>query len=184
MTPADSLPADRILDAAREVFARAPYHRTPSLLDRLRLPRIEIDRELALLIAGFLLAILVALVLARLLAQARGVGGAGTTARRAGAAADPWRVFADHVASARWEAAAHALYAALIIGLGRDGALDPHPAKTPGDYARELRSTAPRRHGAFLRFVGRWERAVYGAAGIGPDTIESLRVDADALTSG
>lgn len=183
MQAADSLTSERILEAARDVFAAAPYQRTRSLLDRIRLPRIELDPQTTMLVIAFVFATMVAIVIARLLVRHDGFAMAragGVPMARPGR--DPWAAVADLIASSRWEAAAHALYAAVIASLGREGALDPHPAKTPGDYAREIRSAAPARHPAFLRFVDRWERAVYGTGPVGAETVDSLRADAAAIS--
>lgn len=71
-------------------------------------------------------------------------------ARRAGTrgadavASAPWRAADAAIAAGDWEGATHLLYAAVIDALAARGLVRPHPSRTPGDYARELRARARR----------------------------------------
>jgi Domain of unknown function (DUF4129) len=87
-----------------------------------------------------------------------------TTRRAAGAAADdPWRIAAALAADGDFTAAAHALYAALLARLALRERIARHPAKTAGDYARELRALGSRAHAPFRQFARDYDRVVYGA---------------------
>lgn len=112
----------------------------------------------ALVVAGMVIAV-------RLLVSAAG----SWRARERGAAAVPpgdapvekptraseWEALARRAAGeGRWREAALALYQALLFRLHEGGSLRYDPAKTPGDYRRELRrrgGDAPRVLDAFLR---------------------------------
>lgn len=61
-----------------------------------------------------------------------------------------------------YAAAAHALYAAVILRLAADRRVRPHPSKTVGDYWRELRLVADPNSGAYRAFAGTYESVVYG----------------------
>jgi hypothetical protein len=65
-------------------------------------------------------------------------------------------------AAGDFTAAAHALYAALLARLAQRERLTRHPAKTAGDYARDLRALGSRAHAPFRRFARDYDRVVYG----------------------
>lgn len=71
-------------------------------------------------------------------------------------------------------AAAHLLYRALLMRLAGRERLRLHPAKTSGDYARELRSRNSKVAAPFREFSRLYERAVYGSADVNPAMWEQL----------
>ena len=88
---------------------------------------------------------------------------------------DPW-ASADHMASAgRYEEAAHALYRGVILSIGRTERLRLDPARTSGDYARELRRRNAASLGPFRAFTHRFDVAVYGHGRPDATAIAQLR---------
>jgi len=92
--------------------------------------------------------------------------------------------------AADWEAAARraaaegrlreaslALYNALVLRLDARGALRFDPAKTPGDYRREVRAN-PEVARPFAAFVRGFEPVVFGGRALDPDGYERLRAAA------
>ena len=115
---------------------------------------------------GLALAVLiVAFVVLRVMLAARARDGSGERAAERGGSAqvdDPW-LSADVLASVgRYEDAAHALYRGVILSLGRLERLRLDPARTSGDYARELRRRSSRSFAPFRAFTGRFDVVVYG----------------------
>ena len=105
---------------------------------------------------------------ARLAADAG--GGAGITAHR-----DPWIVAQQEAARGNFTDAAHALYLALLEALARRGQLRLHPAKTIGDYVRELRGKSSSFFERFREFARSYERVVYGLGTCDRERFERLR---------
>jgi hypothetical protein len=110
--------------------------------------------------------LLVVLIVARIVLQARARrefwAGERADARR-GRAVDPW-VEAERLAGAgAYLDAAHHLCAALLAASARRGEVTLHPAKTTGDYAREMRRRGAASERAFQRFRTRYDRVVYDA---------------------
>ena len=131
-------------------------------------------RSLAL---GFAVLIAAFVVLRLMLAaRARDAGGERVVARGTSAQGDdPW-VSADLLASAgRFEDAAHALYRGVILALGRMERLRLDPARTSGDYARELRRRRATSFGAFRAFTSRFDVVVYGHGQPDATAIAQLR---------
>jgi hypothetical protein len=108
----------------------------------------------------------IALVVARLayLLWARRPARAGWNGHRAGsvAAGDPWRRARAEADAGRHTEAAHLLYAALLQWLAATERLKLHPAKTVGDYSRELRARSSGALGGFRDFARSYETVVYG----------------------
>lgn len=78
-------------------------------------------------------------------------------------------------------AAAHLLYRALLVRLAGSERLRLHPAKTSGDYARELRSRKSDAAMPFREFSRTYERAVYGSADVDVNMWERLHSLAEPL---
>jgi hypothetical protein len=110
-----------------------------------------------------LVALLVALVVARIVASVR-----ETERRRRGlpsvalASADPWGDARRLAGAGSYTEAAHALFAALLMACAARGELRPHPSKTTGDYARELRRRGAPSADGFARFRTRYDRIIFG----------------------
>jgi hypothetical protein len=109
-------------------------------------------------------------------ASVRDASEARSTRRRGGTATDdPWQMAEALIAQERFEAAAHALYRGVIVSLGKEERLRLHPAKTSGDYARELRRRGNPALEPFRAFTRRFDIAVYGHGGCDAAALEELR---------
>jgi hypothetical protein len=85
-----------------------------------------------------------------------------------------WEAAARAAAAAgRWREAAVALYQSVLRRLAQQGALRFDPARTPGEYRRELRSH-PRLGEPVDRFIGVFERAAFGRGAAGAREYEAL----------
>ena len=188
-------PAESVHDTVAAVLATPPFRRSlqSTLLDHL-LAWIGqglgwLMQHLGALPSGrtvviWLTALVAAAVLARLLlsAHARGTPGSATsTGRRFRAREDPWRAAERLAAGGDFEGAAHALYRGVLASLAvRDG-LQLDPAKTSGDYLRELRARRSAAHQPFRAFARRFDAAVYGYAVVDAQLVSDLRQLAAAL---
>ena len=105
---------------------------------------------------------------ARLAAEAGGRPGAV-------ALRDPWIVAQQEAARGNFTDAAHALYLALLEALARRGQLRLHPAKTIGDYVRELRGKSSGFFDRFREFSRSYEWVVYGLGTCDRERFERLR---------
>lgn len=109
----------------------------------------------------------------------RGPGPGGETGEWRGprTAAD-WEGAARRAAAeGRLREASLALYNALVLRLDARGALRFDPAKTPGDYRREVRAN-PEVARPFAAFVRGFEPVVFGGRPLDPDGYERLRAAA------
>jgi hypothetical protein len=89
--------------------------------------------------------------------------------RHTGAAAetlagDAWTAAQAAAQQGRYVDAAHLLYAALLDRLAFGGRVHLHPAKTAGDYQRELRRGTPAMAPRFRHFSRAYERVAFGVA--------------------
>jgi len=126
------------------------------------LPPIRSANFLIVLLA----AALIALVIARIVLQARARREYWAGERREtrlGRAADPWMEAERLATNGAFLDAAHHLCAALLAASARRGEVTLHPAKTTGDYAREMRRRGAPSEAAFQRFRARYDRVVYDA---------------------
>lgn len=83
-------------------------------------------------------------------------------ARSWGPEADPWLSAQRLAAEGDYTAGAHALYAAMVDAAAARREVRPHPSKTVGDYARELRRHAPALFPGFRDFARSYEAVIYG----------------------
>jgi Domain of unknown function (DUF4129) len=94
--------------------------------------------------------------------------GSGSAARwtrrgaRSGNGGDPWALAQRLAADGKFTEAAHALYGALLARVAARVPLRLHPSKTAGDYARDLRRSAPPVFGPFRDFARSYEVIIYG----------------------
>ncbi len=132
-----------------------------------------LGRPLALGLA----AAIVLLVVARMVLSA--VARDETVRVRRGRAAvatdDPWLAAERLAAAGRFENAAHALYRGVITSLSQTERVRIDPAKTSGDYARELRARGSSAHAAFRAFARRFDVAVYGHGVCDAALVDDLR---------
>ena len=132
-----------------------------------------LGRPMALGLAGAILMLVVARIV--LSAVARDDSVRVRRGRAAVSIEDPWRA-AEHFATAgRYEDAAHALYRGVIASLAQTERVRLDPAKTSGDYARELRSRGSSAYAPFRAFARRFDVAVYGHGGCDAALIDDLR---------
>lgn len=113
------------------------------------------------LVALIVLFVVVRLVIA---ASARDDRAERGTRRRSVVLDDQWGAADTLAAQERYEEAAHALYRAIVLSLGRLERLRLDPAKTSGDYARELRRLGAATLTPFRAFTRRFDVVVYGHA--------------------
>jgi hypothetical protein len=74
---------------------------------------------------------------------------------------DPWALAKRLAARGLYTEAAHALYGALLDRVSARVPLRLDPSKTAGDYARDLRHTAPTVFGPFREFARGYEVVIY-----------------------
>ena len=114
-------------------------------------------------------------------AAARWRGGAGLPGSLSGG--DPWERAQAAAAAGRYTEAAHLLYAALLLALARRERVRLDPAKTLGDYARELRARSSAAFTAFRDFARHYEVVVYGDQQCDRDRYERLAALAAPLVT-
>ena len=111
-------------------------------------------------------ALLVLFVVVRALVAARARDDrAGSARRRRGSVAssgDAWLAAEAFAKDGHYEDAAHALYRAVIQAVGARERLRLDPAKTSGDYTRELRRRGAPSVAPFRSFIARFDVVVYG----------------------
>lgn len=144
------------------------------------LPRLEFGNAL---IVG-LAVVLVALIVARLVLQSRAQREFWAGERRdarGGRRLDPWSEAQRLAESGAYLEAAHHLCAALLAASAKRGEVTLHPAKTTGDYAREMRRRGAASEREFQRFRARYDRVVYDAQHCSADDYAALVADAQPL---
>lgn len=120
--------------------------------------------------------LVILLVIARVLflRRARDPGTAGRLSQQSSQAADPWTVARKHAAAGRYLDAAHALYLAMLESVASRDRLSLDPAKTVGDYARELRAASSARLPGFREFARAYEPVVWGSRDCSKERYEAL----------
>ena len=76
---------------------------------------------------------------------------------------DPWTVAYEAARNGSYVNAAHALYAAVLQSLARSDRVLIDPAKTVGDYTRELRRISSRSLPLYRDFARLYEPVVWGS---------------------
>lgn len=181
-----------------DAIARQPVYAVPlrrSLLGRaigwlferlgqlIELFRGSRDLRIAAIVAAalILVAIIGRIVVARQIDIVRRRAGFGadfgTGERR-----DFWNLSRELAARGDHVAASHALYAAVIDGLARNGAIVFHSSKTSGDYARELSRRGAANASEFRSFARYFDRVVYGGSTVAADDYSRLADMAQRLT--
>lgn len=95
---------------------------------------------------------------------------------------DYWTLSTDLAAAGDFTGACHALYAAVIETLARDGSVKFHASKTSGDYGHELRRRDSPAFQSFRTFARQFDRIVYGASSATADDYELLARAAKSVT--
>jgi hypothetical protein len=166
----------------RSIFGRIITWLLDRLGEILELARGKHDLRIAVIVAValVLLAIIGRIIIAKQIdIVRRGAGfGAdfGTGQRR-----DFWKLSRDLAATGDHVGASHALYAAVIDGLTRSGAITFHSSKTSGDYGRELSRRGSANAKQFRAFAREFDGIVYGAATVSADEYARLADMAQAL---
>ena len=160
------------------MFARAHFARRSSWWDRFEIPWPDWPPRVWWALLALALAAIVVGFLARNYPQ-RGVS---RRLARGGLAigrdSDGWAEARALAAENRIVDALHALFASVVLALSRARQLDPHPAKTAGDYARELQHRRSAQAQRFEEFARRYERAVYGSTDVDRSMFDALESSA------
>jgi hypothetical protein len=198
----DAAQVDRAL---REVYAQpdfVPNKEPPGLMDLIweqigkavawvfdRLSGIGAVKEAGPVVFYIIVAVLCAAAIGLLahlfytsgvaFSRERGAGpGDDGGAQRGPRTAADWEGAARRAAAeGRLRDASLALYNALVLRLDARGALRFDPAKTPGDYRREVRAN-PEVARPFAAFLRGFEPVVFGGRPLDPDGYERLRAAA------
>lgn len=196
MFQAPSLPDGAIRDTVAAVFRQRRYDRSirDSILDRVfawigRLLTDELHYVANSPVAKWtllilLIAIIIGLVMHMLLAR---VGDGDHLAQRTRGAgrgvgsADPWAAAQRLAAAGNYTDAAHELYRALILSVARREQLRVDPAKTTGDYLRDLRRRSSALVAPFRDFARTYEVVVYGLGVCDQPRYERLLALASAI---
>jgi hypothetical protein len=105
--------------------------------------------------------VVVALVLLRALVLAGSMRPHRARPRRGSARVDPWRAAEERAAGGDFTQAVHLLYAAVLETVAARHRVLLHPAKTTGDYERELRARESYSLPTFNAFARAYERAIW-----------------------
>lgn len=105
----------------------------------------------------------------------------GIASRRSSPDADLWGSARALAAAGDFAAASHALYAALLERMARQGQVALHASKTGGDYWRELRRRGSPLAGDFRVFARRFDRVMFGASSVTSADFDELAGLADRV---
>lgn len=170
----DSTFVERIRDATDTVFMRAHFTRERSWWDDLEIPMPDWPPRVWWTLTAIALAMMVLAAIAQRLPQGRyGARRSAGGPLRVGIS-DSWSYAHDLAARGDYVSALHALFAALVASLGRAEEVDPHPAKTVGDYERELAARRSAIAAPYRRFAQQYERALYGGRPPDQSSFDSL----------
>jgi hypothetical protein len=94
---------------------------------------------------------------------------------------DHWNASSQAAASGRYVEAAHLLYLALIDTIADRERLRLHPAKTIGDYSRDLRRSSSSALPAFREFAHLYQPIVWGSSHCDAQSYERLHSIAESV---
>ena len=157
--------ATTIVDTVTAVFNAPEFNPTPSIWWWTRYIDIPFDADVArrvLLGVVILLALIFALRYGQRWYLERRYGAITGAAGGRGRPQDPWVTAQELAGRGEFTMAAHALYLALLDGLARREQVRVHPAKTIGDYLRELRSRSSTLLPTVRDFARSYELVAYG----------------------
>jgi len=195
--PVDTIPATVVRDTLATIIGSGDYARGvgETLLSRL-LGRLESmwdafirmggeSPAIRWLSIGFL-ALLVLSVIARVVwlwvQERRAIALLErTTGARLADGEDPLAAARRAAENGDHTVASHLLYRALLMRISASEKVRLHPAKTAGDYARELRSRNSAAAVPFRQFARAYERAVYGIPVVDAATWHELHDMAEPL---
>lgn len=184
------LPPDSIRAVADAVFSQPDYDRSVratlwgefwKLMGRLFDYAATAFRDAPLLgwtaLAILLLLVAVSVIrhrYSRLAPRAR----ISTPGKSPGGSDDPWALAHELAGAGRYIEAAHLLYLSILETLAARHRIRLHPAKTAGDYVRDLRVIAPATIPSFREFVRGYEPVVWGSGKCDRETFERLSLAA------
>ena len=133
-----------IVDTVTAVFSAPEFNPTPSIWWWTEYIDIPFDRDIARRVLLGVVVVLAVIALARYghrwYLERRYAGIVGPGRGRGSGGRDPWIAAQTLAAAGDFTQAAHALYLALLEAIARREHVRLHPAKTIGDYMRELRT--------------------------------------------
>jgi hypothetical protein len=157
--------ASTIVDTVTAVFSAPEFNPTPSFwwwLDYIDIPFDRVIARRVLIVVVVALAVIAIARYGHRWYLERRYGEIVGSGRSRGVDRDPWVAAQELAASGDFTAAAHALYLALLDGLARREQLRLHPAKTVGDYLRELRGRSSTLLPTVRDFARLYELVAYG----------------------
>jgi hypothetical protein len=173
-----------IREAADTVFAQSHFHRKRGWFDGFEIPLPDWPPRVWWTLLAITLGTMVLAFVAQQLPGARRAralaGGGGAP----GVQRDAWLHAQELADRGDYLSALHALFGAVVTALGRAREVDPHPAKTVGDYTRELWERRSGRADSFADFAMRYERAVYAALEPDRAAFDSIARLAQPLATG
>lgn len=171
---APAIPPDSVRETLAAVFAQRDYHRPLRRSVWQYLVGVWNDAMRAFFSAfreipwvkwaviGAAL-VIIATIVARVLFVRRLRRTPERTSHPSATVTDPWIVSRAHAAAGRYVEAVHALYLALLESVALTDRLALDPAKTVGDYSRELRAASSRTLPVFREFARVYEPVVWGS---------------------
>ena len=160
----EQLTTSRVREATTEVFSRAHFTRKRGWFDGWEIPLPDWSPRVWWTLVAVTLAMMIISVIAQRFPQGTygRTGSLGGSLRRGHG--DSWATAHELAATGDYVSALHALFAALVTTLGTAQEIDPHPAKTVGDYERELAARRSALAAPYRRFAHQYERELYGGA--------------------
>jgi len=168
----------------RSLFGRVINWLLERLSELVELARGSHDMRIASIVGVILvvLAVVARIVVAKQIDIIRKRSGFGADLG-VGQRRDFWKLARELAASGDHVGASHALYAAVIDGLSRTGAIAFHSSKTSGDYARELTRRGAANAGEFRAFARDFDSVVYGGSDVAANDYARLLDRAQRLTN-
>ncbi len=176
--------ASTIVDTVTAVFSAPEFNPTPSLWWWTDYIDIPFDAATARRVLIGVVILLVGIAIARYGQRwylERRYGEISGTNSRGGRTQDPWVTAQELAAQGEFTMAAHALYLALLDALARREEVRLHPAKTIGDYLRELRSRSSALLPTVRDFARLYELVAYGFRECDAERYQRLHTLASAV---
>ena len=184
MQDAGRVGAATIVDTVTAVFSAPEFNPTPSIWWWTRYIDIPFDADTARRVLLGIVILLAIIAIARYGQRwylERRYGEIIGTGTGRGRTQDPWVTAQELAARGDFTMAAHALYLALLDGLARREQVRVHPAKTIGDYLRELRSRSSSLLPTVRDFARSYELVAYGFRECDADRYARLHALASAV---
>ena len=176
--------ATTIVDTVTAVFSAPEFNPTPSIwwwTEYIDIPFDAVIARRTLLGVVLLLAVIAIARYGQRWYLERRYGEIAGATGRGGRTQDPWVTAQALAAEGNFTMAAHALYLALLDGLARREQVRLHPAKTIGDYLRELRSRSSTLLPTVRDFARLYELVAYGFRECDAERYQRLHALASAV---